>query len=232
MPSDGLLSEKFLNIERARFNMIEQQIHPCKVLDPQVLDSLFVVRREEFVPDSWQALAFADLEIPIGHGQVMLAPRIDARILQELKVQTTDRVLEIGTGSGYLAALLAATAAEVFTVERVPELALSARYKLERSGFDNVTVIAGDGLQGWQQDQPYDAIVFSGAVPEIPPSVLAQLRVGGRLLAFVGAGPVMPMQRVTCVAAGTYVTVSLFETRVPALAVAGTYCFSGALGAP
>ena len=206
-----------MNIEQARFNMIEQQIRPWEVLDPQVLDLLFVVKREDFVPAAYRNLAFADMEIPIGSGQVMLAPRVEARLLQELGIKKTDKVLEIGTGSGYMAALLAAAAEHVVTIENRPELAEFARQNLERAGVTNVTIEVGNGASGWSQRGPYDAIVVSGALPSLPAALLKQLRVGGRLAAIVGEAPVMEAQLVTCSAEGAYNTVNLFETVVPAL---------------
>jgi len=206
-----------MNIEQARFNMIEQQIRPWEVLDPQVLDLLFVVKREDFVPAVYRDLAFADMEIPLGEGQVMLAPRIEARLLQELAVRKSDKVLEIGTGSGYMAALLAARAEHVVTIELRPEIAAIARDNLQRAGVGNVTVECADGIRGWTQRAPFDVIVLSGAVPQIPDAILKQLRVGGRLAAVVGAAPVMEAQLITCVAEGVFNTVNLFETVIPAL---------------
>ena len=206
-----------MNIEQARFNMIEQQIRPWEVLDPQVLDLLFVVKREDFVPAVYRDLAFADMEIPLGEGQVMLAPRIEARLLQELSVRKSDKVLEIGTGSGYMAALLAARAEHVVTIELRPEIAAIARDNLQRAGVGNVTVECADGIRGWTQRAPFDVIVLSGAVPQIPDAVLKQLRVGGRLAAVVGTAPVMEAQLITCVAEGVFNTVNLFETVIPAL---------------
>ncbi len=206
-----------MNIEQARFNMIEQQIRPWEVLDQQVLDLLFVVKREDFVPAAYRNLAFADMEIPIGDGQIMLAPRVEARLLQELGVRKTDKVLEIGTGSGYMAALLAARAEHVITVESRPALAAMARQNFERAGIANVTLEVGDGANGWSQRAPYDVIVISGSLPVLPASLLKQLRVGGRLAAIVGTAPVMEAQLVTCSVEGVYNTVNLFETVVPAL---------------
>ena len=206
-----------MNIEQARFNMIEQQIRPWEVLDPQVLDLLFVVKREDFVPPAYRNLAFADMEIPIGSGQVMLAPRVEARLMQELGIRNTDKVLEIGTGSGYMAALLAACADQVVTVECRPEIADFARQNLERAGVANVTIEIGDGANGWSQRGPYDAIVVSGALPSLSDALLKQLRLGGRLAAIVGEAPVMEAQLVTCSAEGVYNTVNLFETVVPKL---------------
>ena len=206
-----------MNIEQARFNMIEQQIRPWEVLDPQVLDLLFVVKREDFVPDAYRNLAFADMEIPLGSGQSMLAPKIEAKLLQELGITKTDKVLEIGTGSGYMAALLAARAEHVVTVECRPELAEVARSNLERAGVNNVTVEVGNGANGWAQRGPYDAIVVSASLPAVPAALLRQLRVGGRLAVIVGEAPVMEAQLITCSADGVYNTVNLFETVVPAL---------------
>jgi protein-L-isoaspartate(D-aspartate) O-methyltransferase len=206
-----------MNIEQARFNMIEQQIRPWEVLDPEVLDLLFVVKREDFVPAAYRNLAFADMEIPIGSGQVMLAPRVEARLMQELGIRNTDKVLEIGTGSGYMAALLAARADHVVTVESRPEIAEFARQNLERAGVANVTIEIGDGAIGWAQRGSYDAIVVSGALPSLPDALLKQLRLGGRLAAIVGEAPVMEAQLVTCSAEGVYNTINLFETVVPAL---------------
>jgi protein-L-isoaspartate(D-aspartate) O-methyltransferase len=212
-----LPAETQMNIEQARFNMIEQQIRPWEVLDPQVLDLLFVVKREDFVPDAYRNLAFADMEIPLGSGQAMLAPKIEAKLLQELGITKSDKVLEIGTGSGYMAALLAARAEHVVTVECRPELAEVARRNLERAGVNNVTVEVGNGANGWAQRGPYDAIVVSASLPAVPAALLRQLRVGGRLAVIVGEAPVMEAQLITCSAEGVYNTVNLFETVVPAL---------------
>ena len=206
-----------MNIEQARFNMIEQQIRPWEVLDPQVLDLLFVVKREDFVPAAYRNLAFADMEIPIGEGQVMLPPRVEAKLLQELTIKKTDKVLEIGTGSGYMAALLAARAEHVVTIESRPALAEAARRNLEAAGVTNVTVEVGNGANGWPQRGPYDAIVVSGSLPSLPAALLKQLRVGGRLAAIVGKAPVMEAQLVTCTAEGVYATINLFETVAPAI---------------
>ena len=206
-----------MNIEQARFNMIEQQIRPWEVLDQQVLDLLFVVKREDFVPPAYRNLAFADMEIPIGSGQVMLAPRVEARLMQELGIMNTDKVLEIGTGSGYMAALLAARAEHVITIESRPELAEFARRNLEHAGVRNVKVEVGNGVNGWAPRGPYDAIVVSGSLPSLPDALLKQLRLGGRLVAIVGDAPVMEAELVTCTAEGAYNSVNLFETVVPAL---------------
>ena len=207
-----------MNLEQARSNMIQQQIRPWEVFDQGVLDLLDVVRREEFAPAAYRTLAFADMEIPLGHGASMLAPRIEARALQTLKIRKTDKVLEIGTGSGYMAALLAAHAGHVHSVEIVAELADAARATLKHQDIGNVTVATGDAAQGWAAQAPYDAIMVSGGMPLLPQILLDQLKVGGRLLAFVGEAPIMEAQFVTRTAEKTFKCVSLFETVVPQLA--------------
>ena len=201
-----------MNTEQARFNMIEQQIRPWEVLDPGVLGLLSVVRREDYVPEAHRDLAFADVEIPLGHGQTMLAPRIEARILQELAVKNTDKVLEIGTGSGYMAALLAAKAEFVYSVEIVPELVNFARANLKRAGVANVSVDLGDGAQGWPLYAPYDIIVLSASTPLLPDSILQQLKIGGRLVAIVGEAPAMQAQLVTRTGEQAFTTLTVFET--------------------
>jgi protein-L-isoaspartate(D-aspartate) O-methyltransferase len=206
-----------MNIEKARFNMIEQQIRPWDVLDSQVLDLLSVVKRENFTPPAWRNLAFADLEIPLGEGQTMLAPKIEAKLLQELGLKKTDKVLEIGAGSGYMAALLAARAEHVVSVENRPALAEQARRNLAAAGVNNVSVEIGDGIDGWFARSPYDAIVVSGSLPDLPDALLKQLRQGGRLAAIIGEAPVMEAVLVTRTADNVYNTVNLFETVVAPL---------------
>jgi protein-L-isoaspartate(D-aspartate) O-methyltransferase len=201
------------DVEKARFNMVEQQIRPWDVLDQEVLNLMLTVKRESFVPPALQALAFADLELPLGvDGATMLAPKIEARLLQEVGAKDTDKVLEIGTGSGFMAALLGARADEVLSVEINPQLAEQARANLARAGVDNVTVVTGDAALGWAQGAPYDLIVVSASLPLLPPELLAQLKVGGRLVAIVGELPVMEAQLVTCVSEGVYNSINLFET--------------------
>jgi protein-L-isoaspartate(D-aspartate) O-methyltransferase len=201
-----------MNFEQARFNMVEQQVRTWEVLDQDVLDLLFVVRREEFVPAACRQLAFADIEVPLGHGATMLAPKIEAHALQALQLKHDEKVLEIGTGSGYMAALLAAHAQHVWSIEIVPELAETARINLRRQGIANVTVETADGVLGWPVSAPYDAICVSGALPYVPRELLAQLKVGGRLFAIIGDLPILEAQLVSRVAEDAYRTVNLFET--------------------
>ncbi|QLH52536.1 MULTISPECIES: protein-L-isoaspartate O-methyltransferase family protein [Candidatus Accumulibacter] len=206
-----------MDMEQARFNMIEQQIRPWEVLDPEVLGLLAAVKREVFVPEALTLLAFADLELPIGHGQAMLPPKIEARILQEVGVRNTDIVLEVGTGSGHMAALLASKAEYVYSVEIDPVLAETARRNLRHAGVANVSVETGDASQGWSGPSPYDVIVISGSLPELPDVFLQQLKLGGRLAAFIGEAPVMEAQLIIRTADKAFNTTNLFETVVAPL---------------
>ncbi len=201
-----------MNFDQARANMVEQQIRPWEVLDQAVLDLLYAVPREDFVPPAYRTLAFADLEIPIGEGEKMMAPKIEARIVQELAPRKHERVLEVGTGSGYLTALLAHRAAHVHSVEIRPALAAFGRGNLERHGTDNVTLETGDAARGWPTRAPYDAIVLTGSTPVLPRTLADQLAPGGRLLAVVGEAPVMVARLVTCTAPGAFRSVELFDT--------------------
>ena len=201
-----------MNIEQARFNMVEQQIRPWEVLDQQVLDLLYVVRREDFVPQAYQALAFSDLEIPIGEGETMLQPKVEARILQEVAPGGTDKVLEVGTGSGYMAALLAHRARHVHSVEISPALKRFGETNLRKAGVVNVTVEQGDAARGWSKHAPYDVIVLTGSTPVLPDAFLAQLAPGGRMFAVVGEPPAMSARLVTAVGGGSFNTLDLFET--------------------
>jgi protein-L-isoaspartate(D-aspartate) O-methyltransferase len=210
-----------MSIEQARFNMIEQQIRTWEVLDQDVLDLLYAVRREEFVPVAYRELAFSDLEIPLyegaAEGERMLQPKVEARILQELAVRKYERVLEVGSGSGYLAALLAARAHHVHSVEINPRLKTFAEENLRRSGVDNVAVDLGDAAQGWQAHAPYDVIVLTGSTPTLPQAFIAQLKTGGRLFAVVGDPPVMEARLITCVGQGSHHVIDLFETSLAPL---------------
>jgi len=206
-----------VNIEQARFNMIEQQIRPWDVLDPAVLTLLTVVKREDFVPSAYRSLAFVDTEVPLPGGQCMLAPRVEARLLQELTVHKHERVLEVGTGSGYMAALLAHRAQHVTTLEIVPELARMAADNLRRAGIVNATVREADGSRGLAADAPFDVILLSGSVAELPQGLLGQLKVGGRLAAIVGEQPIMRATLVTRSGEHAFSSVELFDTVAPRL---------------
>ena len=197
-----------MDLNQARFNMIEQQIRPWEVLDPQVLALLSTVRREDFVPLAHKALAFIDMEIPLGAApnQVMLAPRVQARLLQDLAVQKTDKVLDIGTGSGFMAAMLAHQAASVLSLEIDPALAAQAQTNLQKAGVTNATVRCADGSQGAAADGPFDAIVLSGSVAEVPAALLQQLSVGGRLATIVGDEPMMRATLITRTGTSSWTT--------------------------
>lgn len=206
-----------MDLERARFNMIEQQIRTWEVLDPIVLELLSKVKREEFVPAAHRALAFAEVEIPLGGGERMLQPKLEARMVQELGLKTTDRVLEIGTGSGYMTALLASLAEHVYSVDIVPEFTRDAAGRLLAHGIRNVTLETGDAARGWPEHGPYDAVVLTGSTPILPAAFQESLKPGGRLLAVVGEPPVMEAELITRVARDAFSRVSLFETCITPL---------------
>ena len=204
------------DFEQARHNMVEQQIRPWDVLDQRVLDLLFAVKREDFVPPAYRSLAFADLELPLPNGSRMWTPKMEARVIQELMLRQNDRVLEIGTGSGYLTALLASEAADVTSVEIDASQASEARAKLARFGFTNVRVEVGDGAQGFGNDV-YDVIVLTGSTPLLPERFFEQLAPGGRLFAVIGTAPVMTARLSRLEAPGAPVSVDLFETVIAPL---------------
>jgi len=206
-----------MTVEQARFNMIEQQIRPWDVLDPGVLTLLGVIKREDFVPAAYRAMAFMDTEVPLPGGQQMLAPRVEARLLQELNVRRHERVLEIGAGSGFMAALLSHKARQVVTLEIVPELARLAGENLRRAAVANVSVVEGDGSKKLPTAGPFDVILLSGSVATVPASLLDELKVGGRLAAIVGQEPVMRATLVTRVGEHDFRSVELFDTVAPRL---------------
>lgn len=206
-----------LNTQTARFNMIEQQIRTWEVLDPVVLALLNEVPREHFVSESQAGLAFADIELPIGYGQTMLSPKLEGRILQAVSVKKTDKVLVIGTGSGYLTALLAKLAAHVHSVEINPALSETAKVRLARENISNVTLHVGDGALGWAADAPYDVIVYTGSTQVYPKAVESMLKVGGRLFVVTGEAPIMQANLTQRVAEDAYRHETLFETCLPLL---------------
>jgi protein-L-isoaspartate(D-aspartate) O-methyltransferase len=206
-----------MNVEQARYNMIEQQIRPWEVLDQAVLSLLAVVQREEFVPPACRALAFIDSEVPLADGQCMLAPRVEARLLQELHLAGHEHVLEIGAGSGFMAALLARQSERVTTLEIRPTLAAMARANLQRAGITNAAVVEADGAQGWPSQAPFDAIVLSGSVSDVPAALLTQLKIGGRLVAIVGQEPVMHAVHIGRIAEQQFKRTLLFDTVAPRL---------------
>jgi protein-L-isoaspartate(D-aspartate) O-methyltransferase len=210
-----------MDFERARFNMVEQQIRPWNVLDQEVLDLLFVVKREDFVPPAYRAMAFTDMEIPLAlegkpTGENMLAPRVEARLLQALKLRKHEHVFEVGTGSGYMAALLAHRARHVVSCEIHAGLAGFAKANLERAGIRNVTVETRNGALP-SGGSRFEAIVLSGSVPFVPQDMLQRLAVGGRMVAIVGEAPVMNAQLITRSTETGFAAENLFETSTKAL---------------
>jgi protein-L-isoaspartate(D-aspartate) O-methyltransferase len=206
-----------MNVEQARFNMIEQQIRPWNVLDTGVLSLLAIVKREDFVPSAYRALAFVDTEVPLGDGQAMLFPKVEARLLQEAQVHRHETVLEVGTGSGFMAALLSHKARSVITLEKRAALAKLATEHLKRAGVSNVTVREMDGAAGLPGEAPFDVIMLSGSVADVPAALLEQLKPGGRLLAVVGQEPMMRAVRITRQADRSFKSEALFDTVAPRL---------------
>jgi protein-L-isoaspartate(D-aspartate) O-methyltransferase len=213
------------SIDQLRFNMIEQQIRTWDVLDPQVLELLGSIHREDFVPPAHKALAFVDMEIPLrGHhdeavrlGQVMLSPKVEARLLQEVKPRPHEKVLEVGAGSGHMAALLAGHAQRVITLEIEPELVRLARENLQKAGIHNAEVREADGARGLAAEGPFDVIVLSGSVAQVPSELLQQLKVGGRLVTIVAEEAVMRATLVTRTGEGSYTTAQRWDTGAPRL---------------
>ena len=217
-----------MNFETARHNMIEQQLRPWNVYDPLVIEGLYADRRENFVPDAYRALAFADVETPIAPGKsgaCLLSPKLEARVLQALAVQPGERVLEIGAGSGHMAALLAGRAGEVLSIEIDPVLAAIARANLDRAGIDNVSVEIGDGLAGLPAQGQFDVIVVSGGLTAIPQALIDPLAVGGRLAAFVtlpGQAPTMSLRVLKRISTDAVASTDVLETVVPMLQQSST----------
>jgi protein-L-isoaspartate(D-aspartate) O-methyltransferase len=205
------------NVEHARFNMIEQQIRPWNVSDADVLDLFNSVKREDFVPAAQKSLAFVDMAIALPAGQCMLPPRVQARLLQDAAIQATDKVLEIGTGTGYMAALMARQAQRVISLEINPEIADMARANLQRAGIHNVEVRQADGAQGAAADAPFDVILLGGSVAEVPQVLLSQLKIGGRLVAIVGEEPIMHAQVITRTSETNYTSTDNWDDNAPRL---------------
>jgi len=206
-----------LNLDQARFNMIEQQVRPWDVMDQQVLDLMSKLTRENFVPDTYRDLAYADIDVPVADNQIMLAPKFVARLLQGLQVQAEESILEIGTGSGYLTALLAQLGKQVDSVDVRSDFTEQASNRLNALNIENVSLSTGDAINGWNTDKKYDVIVLTGSVPVLKSHFQQQLNVGGRLFAFVGQAPVMQACVITRLSADSFSTDILFENLIPAL---------------
>ncbi len=207
-----------MNLEQARFNMVEQQIRTWDVLDNDILELLYTVPREEFVPAARRSFAFADLELPIGGGARMWTPKMEARVLQDLGLRKSDRVLEVGTGSGYFCALLAHRSAHVHSIEINEDLAALGRGNLARHGAANVTLERGDGSRGCPGNAPYDVIVLTGSIPVLPHGLLDQLSPSGRLFAVIGERPTMNATLIRREPGGGTSNSILFETVIAPLA--------------
>jgi protein-L-isoaspartate(D-aspartate) O-methyltransferase len=205
-----------MDIERARFNMVEQQIRTWDVLDPRILELVAHAPREDYVPGAYRKLAFADMNLPLAHGQVMMQPKVEARVLQQLEIQSGDAILEIGTGSGFLTSLLASLGKHVHSVDIFPDFSRETLEKLARHGHKNVTLDVGDAAAGWDRHAPYDVVVLTGSVPVLPEAFKASLAPGGRLFAIVGQSPAMEAMLIRKVD-NSYSETSLFETDLPAL---------------
>jgi len=206
-----------INIESARRNMVVSQIRTGSVLDDRILELVGRGPRQDFVPDALRNLAFVDMQIPLGHGEVMMAPLVEARLLQELAIKPTDKILEIGTGSGYMTWLLAQLGAKVHSVEIRAEFTDRASSRLAAHGARNVELEIGDGARGWDKHAPYDVILVTGSLPLLPDSFKKSLAVGGRLIAIVGRSPAMEAQLVTRLSESGFDTRGLFETDLPPL---------------
>ena len=206
-----------MNFEQARSNMIEQQIKPWDVPNQSVLDLISEIHREDFVPDEYKRLAFADTRIPLAHGQVMMTPKVEARLLQALEIKPEDEILEVGTGCAYLTALLAKSGHHVLSVDIYPEFTEQASLKLQQHDIHNVTLESGDAVRGQQQSAPYDVIVFTGSVPFLEDCIQQQLKIAGRLFVIAGQSPVMQARLITRISDNDWREKVLFETDLPEL---------------
>ena len=206
-----------MNFETARFNMIEQQIRPWNVLDENVLKLFNEVHREDFVPAEYKNEALVDMEIPLGNGEFMLPPRLEARFLQALDIQPHEAVLEIGTGTGYMTALLAHLALHVYSVDIDQNMSQKAGRELAAHDISNATLEIGDGANGWDNHAPYDVILLTGSTPKLSEKFEQSLNINGRLLAVVGDEPNMEVMLITRVSETGFKRDALFETVIPAL---------------
>ena len=206
-----------MNFEQARENMIKQQIRPWEVSDQKTLDLLAEIHREDFIPEPYRHLALADINIPLLHGQVTMTPKIEARLLQHLKIQPHEKILEIGTGCGYLTALLANSGKFVHSIDIYPEFMQHAGPRFKQYALQNIQLHVGDAVRGWPQERPYDVIVVTGSVPVLERHFQEQLHTGGRLFVIVGLGPAMEARMITRSGVDTWSVASLFETDLPAL---------------
>lgn len=206
-----------LNLDQARFNMVEQQIRTWDVLDPRVLEVMDQIPRHLFVPDQYRNLAYSDLQIPLGEGEVMLEPKLEGRILQALGTSPSEQVLEIGTGSGFFTACLANMAAHVTSVEIQPAFSEAARGRLTRQAVNNITLQVGDAALGWDDGRRYDAIAVTGSLPELHEGFHRSLTIGGRLFVVVGPGPIMEGLLITRVGEDQWATESILDTSIPPL---------------
>ena len=206
-----------VNFDAARDLMIKSQLRTWDVLDQRVLDLVARMPREEYVPAAYRNLAYVDMNIPLGHGEVMMAPKLEARLLQELEIDPRDKILEIGTGSGYMAALLANLGRQVVSVEIRPEFTAAAAAKLAHHGVRNITLEVGDAALGWDRQKPYDVIVITGSLPILPETFQQSLAPGGRMIAIVGRAPAMEVRRIRRLDANSFHEDSLFETVLPPL---------------
>jgi len=206
-----------LNVEAARRHMVESQIRPWEVLDARILELMARAPREDFVAPQYRKLAFADMNLPLGHGQGMMSPKVEARLLQALEIGPNDRILEIGTGSGFVTWLLANLGKHVYSVEIIPEFNAQAAEKLAAHGVTNVTLEVGDAARGWDRHAPYDVILLTGSVPILADAFRQSLAAGGRLAAIVGQPPVMEAMLIRRPGAESFTALGLFETSLPPL---------------
>ena len=206
-----------MNIDVARINMLKQQIRTCYVLDDDLLNLISQVPREEFVPPAYQQLAYADEQLKISHDQVMMLPSIEAKMLQSLAIQSSDKILEIGTGTGYVTALLAKSGQHVYSIDIFADFIQAAKQRLTKLGIENVTLQEGNGGNAWEKQQPYDVICVTGSLPTLPDNFRQQLKLGGRLFVILGEGQAMQATLITRLGENEWDSEILFETNIPSL---------------